>query len=148
MVLAIASVGCSSDSGTSGTTGGNQLTAARAAVVSQINQLRAAASLPALTEWTAEESCADGEAQTDAAADSSYKAFGSCGEAAENECQNYPSTSEVATGCAVQMWAEGPGDFSTHGDYTNMSNTTYHKVAIGFATTSTGTYWAIMAFAP
>lgn len=141
--------GCSSGSDSTGTTGADSVATARSQVVARINQLRATVSLPALTEWTAQAGCADTQAHTDAAANASHTAFGTCQEAAQNECPGWPAMSQIAATCVEQMWNEGPGaDFNTHGHYINMTSTSYHKVAVGFYTTSTGTVWALMNFAP
>ncbi len=139
---------CSSGTGTTGTTGTDSLTTTRTQVVARINQLRADSSLPALTEWTAGETCANGEASADAAANQVHSTFGNCGESAQNECPAWTALAQLATGCVQTMWNEGPGDFSTHGDYTNMASATYTRVAVGIALTSSGTVWSVLNFAP
>jgi hypothetical protein len=142
---------CSSSTGTTGTTGGgtDTVSAARTQVVAKINQLRATSALPALTEWTAGETCANGEAAADAAANQAHSTFGNCGESAQNECPGWPALAQLSTGCVQTMWNEGPGsDFSLHGDYTNIASTTYTKVAVGITLTSSGTVWSVLNFSP
>lgn len=103
----------SSGSGSSGGTedAGDPLAAARAQCVQIINQDRATLSPPSppLTEATSEESCVDGQAQADYAANTPHAAFGQCQEYAQDECPGWPGPpSSIMTGCLAQMWAEGP----------------------------------------
>jgi hypothetical protein len=44
------------------------------------------------------------------------------------------------------MWNEGPGSFSGHGHYINMSSSTYTQVACGFYVMSDGHVWANQNF--
>ena len=138
--------------GTSGAagTGADPYAAARQACVDKINAFRATLSLAPLTRWTAEESCTDGEAQSDSQSGMAHGAFGACKESAQDECPGWASVDSIAGGtksCLDQMWAEGPGtDFSTHGHYINMSNPKYKMVACGYATTSAGKIWAAQDF--
>lgn len=123
--------------------------ATRTNVVSRINELRASIGLPALTQWTDGEACADEQAKADSESGQPHGAFGRCEETAQNECPNWPNAESIASGCLQAMWNEGPGDdYSTHGHYINMTNTSYHKVAVGFYTTPLGGVWAVMNFAP
>jgi len=140
--------GCDSKGGTTTTPPADSLATTRTQAVARINQFRATLSLPALTEWSAGESCANGQAQADNAAGTTHSTFGTCGESAQNECPAWPALSQVVTGCLPAMWNEGPGsDFATHGDYTNMASTTYTKVAVGIYLTPSNTVWAAMNFA-
>jgi hypothetical protein len=132
---------CGDNGGSSTTTSGDTLQTGRTAVLAHINQLRTAGSLPALTEWTAEESCADGQAHSDFTANASHATFGNCSESAQSECPTWASVSQAADQCVQQMWNEGPGSVTTHGDYLNLSSTTYTKAAIGIYTSSGGSTW-------
>jgi hypothetical protein len=140
-------VGCDSSSSMTTAPGADSVAVARTQAVAHINQLRATLALPALTEWTAGESCADGQAQADNAAGTTHSAFGTCGEFAQDECPDWPALSQVVAGCMQTFWNEGPGsDFTTHGDYTNMASTTYTKVAVGIYLTPSHTVWAVINF--
>jgi hypothetical protein len=117
--------------------------------VDYINKKRATLGLPAYARWSAEESCADGQAQADSQSGTAHSAFGHCGEFAQNECPGWPGPPEsMITGCLDMMWAEGPGsDFNAHGHYINMSSTQYTMVACGFYTMADGkTVWAAQDF--
>jgi hypothetical protein len=128
---------------------GDPYAEARRETVQRINQLRATLALPPLDLWTAASGCSDAQAEADAGSGTAHSAFGQCNESAQNECPGWPSTSQIAAGCLDLMWAEGPGsDFATHGHYINMTNTSYHKVSVGFFTTSNHQVWAVMDFAP
>lgn len=145
-----AGLGCGGD-GTSGAGGGgagSQASTAAQLCVDTINEYRASIGLPDYQRWTAEESCADGQAASDAASGTAHGAFGSCGESAQNECPGWPGPPEsMITGCLDLMWAEGPGaDFATHGHYINMSSTSYTKVACGFHVLPNGDVWAVQDF--
>ena len=126
---------------------GGVLEAARQACVDKINAFRATLNLAALTRWTADESCADGQAKADSQANVAHSAFGTCSESAQDECPGWPSVASIAggsTSCLDQMWAEGPGtDYSKHGHYINMSNPAYKQVACGYYTTPAGKVWAV-----
>lgn len=116
--------------------------------VKVINDFRATLSLPPYTRWSTEESCASQEAAMDAASDTVHDTEGTCTEDAQNECPGWagPTTSMI-TPCLDRMWAEGPGtDLSTHGNYLNLSSTTYTMVACGFKTVADGTTWATQDF--
>ena len=135
--------------GGGGTGAGDTYAADRTLCVDTINQYRATIGLPAYTEWTDGESCADGEAKSDSSTGKAHGAFGTCNENAQDECPGWPG-SDVATslkGCLQQMWNEGPGtDFSTHGHYINMSSKQYSQVACGFFVTTDGSLWAVQNF--
>ena len=149
VVLACASfaLGCSSSSGDSGS-GDDPYAEARTACVDKINAYRATLSLPPYAGWSAESTCADGQAQSDSASGTAHGAFTKCGESAQNECPGWPGPPDsIVQNCLAQMWAEGPGsDFSAHGHYINMSSTSYTSVACGFYQTSGGSYWAVQDF--
>lgn len=138
MILSVPLAGC----------GGDEFSQAREDCVDTINNYRATLKLPAYTRWDAEESCADGQAGKDAAADTPHSAFGACGELAQNECPGWPGPPDtMITECLAEMWAEGPGtDFSTHGHYINMTSTSYTMVACGFSVQSDGSVWAAQDF--
>jgi Cysteine-rich secretory protein family len=116
--------------------------------VDTINMYRATLGLAPYARWTAEETCADGQAQSDSQTGTAHGAFGKCSEFAQNECSGWPNPPDKAiTGCLQAMWNEGPGaDFNTHGHYINMSSTKYTQVACGFYTTSAGKIWAVQDF--
>ena len=104
--------------------------------------------LPPYQRWSAEESCADGQAKSDSQSGTAHGAFGQCTENAQNECPGWPGPpDQMIPQCLAMMWAEGPGtDFSKHGHYINMSSTQYTKVACGFYTLRDGTVWAVQDF--
>jgi hypothetical protein len=117
--------------------------------IDKINEYRATLSLPPYIRDPSKESCADGEAKTDALANTAHSAFGSCSEYAQNECPGYPSSdmSGSLDGCLAQMWAEGPGtDFSKHGHYINMTSTSYTHAFCGFYDVGDGTFWGAQDF--
>ena len=116
--------------------------------VDTINSYRAQNGLPAYKRWTGEESCADGQAQSDSQTNTAHGAFTKCTENAQNECPGWPGpAATMIPQCLAMMWAEGPGtDFTTHGHYINMSSTQYTEVACGFYTMSDGTVWAVQDF--
>ncbi len=116
--------------------------------VDTINNYRATLGLPPYARWNAEETCADGQAQSDSQTGTAHGAFGKCGEFAQNECPGWPNPPDKAiTGCLQAMWNEGPGaDFSAHGHYINMSSTKYTQVACGFYTTAAGKIWSVQDF--
>jgi cysteine-rich secretory family protein len=139
--------------GAAGTTGAagsmagvDPYAAARQACVDKINMFRATLGLAALTRWTAEEACTDGEAKSDSESGTAHGAFSACTELAQDECPGWPSVDAIAGGtksCLDQMWAEGPGTpYEAHGHYINMSNPKYTTVACGYYTTPDGKIWA------
>jgi hypothetical protein len=132
--------GCSGGSGTYRT--------AATLCLETINGYRASVGLPALSDWTEKEGCADGQAERDAGSGDPHGAFGSCGESAQNECPDWPGPPESAiVPCLGMMWEEGPGtDYSRHGHYLNMTNPSYTKVACGFHEKGDGTVWAVQDF--
>ncbi len=116
--------------------------------VDTINNYRKTLGLPPYARFNAEESCADGQAQSDSQSGTAHGAFGQCSDSAQNECPGWPGPpSSMITQCLAMMWAEGPGsDFSAHGHYINMSSTQYTQVACGFYTLSNGSVWAVQDF--
>jgi hypothetical protein len=136
--------GASGSSGSGGTGAGNP----EQLCVDTINMYRATLGLPPYTRWTAQETCADGQSQSDSMTGTAHGAFGKCTENAQNECPGWPQPIEKAiTGCLQAMWNEGPGsDFNTHGHYINMSSTKYTQVACGFYTTAAGKIWSVQDF--
>ncbi len=141
---------CTSQPATTSSTssGTGDVEQARHDCVAAINADRATLGLPPYAEWTAEETCTDGQAQADAASNTPHSAFGMCTESAQNECPGWPGPPDsMITQCLAMMWAEGPGsDFSTHGHYINMSSTSYTMVSCGFYTLSDGSVWATQDF--
>ena len=151
VACAVALVACSSDPSSTNDGGGGGDAgdgSAEQLCVDTINQYRATLGLPAYQRWSAEESCADGQAQSDSQSGTAHGAFGKCGESAQNECPGWPGPpGTMIPQCLAMMWAEGPGtDFTTHGHYINMSSTQYTKVACGFYTLPDGSVWAVQDF--
>lgn len=108
-----------------------------------INKYRATKGLSALTRWESQESCSDGEAESDSKSGKAHGAFTTCTEMAQNECPNSPgSVSENLPECLADMWAEGPGG----GHYDNMTSTKYTKVACGIHVLSSGDFWSVQNF--
>ncbi|WP_437575931.1 CAP domain-containing protein [Sorangium sp. So ce887] len=137
-----------SGGGGNGGSGGGGSTGAAQLCVDTINQHRATLGLPPLARWSEEESCSDGESESDGNANKPHGAFGKCGERAQNECPGWGGPPEsMIVPCLQLMWDEGPGeDFNAHGHYLNMSNTEYTKVACGFHTFPDGSVWAVQNF--
>jgi hypothetical protein len=155
LTLAVACVlatlpGCGKSGKTSPTapTAADPVATARAQAYARINALRASASLPALATWADGEACANTAAQTDCLANAPHTSFTSCGESGQNDARGWTSVTQIPTEALQAMWDEGPGDFSTHGDYLNLASTSYHKVAVGIYTGSPGNVWAVLNFAP
>jgi hypothetical protein len=117
--------------------------------VDRINQFRwECQCLPPLMRWTDAETCSDEQSGNDQMTGAAHGNFGACGEGAQNTCPNWPSESDVVTGCLQAMWDEGPGEpFEAHGHYINMSNPGYSKVACGFFSSDQGV-WANQNFSP
>lgn len=147
-------LGCSSNSSTTpdGAGGGSvdmsQFASAAQICTDTINQYRATLKLAAYTKWTAEESCAGGQAEADSVSGTPHSAFTKCSESAQDECPGWPGPPEqMIPQCLAAMWAEGPGsDFSKHGHYINMSNASYTSVACGFYVLPNGSVWAAQDF--
>jgi hypothetical protein len=131
--------------------GSSEIEAARALCVQIINADRATLSPPAapLTEYIAQDSCADREAQEDEAANRGHASFGLCKEQAQDECPGYAgSLTSVVTKCLAQMWAEGPPPAGQDNHWLNMSNPRFTKVACGYYQTPSGSWWAPQNFWP
>lgn len=124
--------GCGSDDSDSG--GSDPYAAARQLCLETTNGYRAQTGAAPLTRATSQESCTDGEAESDFASGKPHGAFGSCKESAQNECPHWSGTpEEVVKNCLEMMFQEGPGEpYSDHGHYINMTNTSYKQVACGF----------------
>jgi hypothetical protein len=115
--------------------------------VERINAMRATLDLSPLEQWISGERCADEQARDDSRTGIAHSAFGSCGESAQNECPGWPSTESIIDDCLQLMWDEGPGeDYSAHGHYINMTNSSYTRVVCGFHETSSGEVWGIQNF--
>ena len=115
------------------------------ACVDHINLLRATKGLPPLGRWTANEACADAQAQSDSQTGQAHGAFSTCPNMAQNECPHWSAltgANGIVPGCLDLMWAEGPGG----GHYDNMTRPGYTQVACGFYTTSGGEVWAVQDF--
>lgn len=141
--------GSSGDDGTGGEEPGDDVTTAPATgsaaeiCVATINQYRKTKGLPPYARWTEKESCADGEAKSDAASKKPHGAFGKCEEFGQNECPGWPGPADtMIPQCLKSMWAEGPGG----GHYDAMAGKQYTKVACGFATASDGAIWSVQNF--
>lgn len=137
--------------GGSGGAGGtnNDVEAARASCVAITNGYRQQVGVsPALERWSAQETCADSQAQSDSQTGTAHGAFGDCTERAQNECPGWGGDlSKVVTDCLAMMFAEGPGEpYSEHGHYLNMTNTAYTKLACGIYKTAAGKWWLIQDF--
>lgn len=140
-----------SSSGSSGTTSGGSSggevvgsgETANELCWSTINEYRKRDGLVPLERWTDGESCADGEAKSDADSGRAHGAFPRCGELAQNECPGTPGPPEEGIPkCLAMMWAEGPGG----GHHDNMATTKYTKVACGVFVTARGAIWSVQNF--
>ncbi len=130
----------SSSSGASGSSGA---TTPASICVATINEYRHQQGLPAYTEWTAIESCSDGEAKSDGSTNSPHGAFPGCGESAQNECPSWPGpASNGIVKCLDYMWSLGPGE----GHHDNMASRTWTKAACGFYTLPNGSFWSVQNF--
>lgn len=150
LLLGFLLAGCGDDGSGGGSGGGSSndtYATERQACVGRINGFRAGIGLGAYARWTAQESCADGQASSDGQTGTAHGAFGDCSEMAQNECPGWGSLDEVIGGCLQMMWDEGPGqDFQLHGHYINMSSSKYTKVACGFSVMQNGSVWAVQDF--
>lgn len=135
-----------SSSGDEGTSSGAIDTPSGSAAeicVATINEYRQKKGLAPYARWTEQESCADGEAKSDATTNRAHGAFGKCQEFAQNECPGWPGPAgTMIPDCLKAMWAEGPGG----GHYEAMASTKYTKVACGFGTAGSGTIWSVQNF--
>ena len=138
----------------------DQLEAARAACIDEINRLRATKGRAAYSRWRSGESCADGQVSSDEGSGTPHGAFNggnTCGAFGQNECLGQGVAGIV--GCLDDMWAEKdqPGcagcdacadafdpncpncDFfgdqtgDTCGHYVNMSANYFTMAACGFS---------------
>ncbi len=131
------------DAGSSGNTGNPGPSSAEQTCVDQINAYRKTVGSPALTRWTAEEKCSDGQAQSDSKSGSAHGAFGTCSEMGQNECPGWPGPAgDMIPSCLKMMWGEGPGG----GHYENMKAARYTQVSCGFYTLADGSVWAVQNF--
>jgi len=129
--------GSSSGAGSSGTGSAAEI------CVATINDFRLSLGLAPYARWTETESCADGEATTDASTNRPHGAFGKCQEFGQNECPGRPGPAEkMIPECLKDMWGEGPGG----GHYEQMASKKYTKVACGFGTAANGEIWALQNF--
>ncbi len=146
VLVGVTLLGCSSGGDSSGASS-DALAGSRAACVDGINAYRATLGLPPYAAWTEQSTCSDQEAASDSQTGKAHGAFGKCTEMAQNECPGWPGPPDTMIGgCLKMMWAEGPGDFSAHGHYINMSSTKYTKVACGFFQTADGKWWSVQNF--
>jgi hypothetical protein len=160
-VLACSLFACSDDSGTGALRGNSELnddeadresgSAAPTASGSTpselcfntINAYREQAGLPAYARWTTAETCADGQAKSDASSGRAHGAFTRCDELAQNECPGTRGTpTKALPACLRAMWNEGPGG----GHHDAMASTKYTKVACGVFATSSGATWSVQNF--
>ncbi len=116
--------------------------------VDTINQYRASIGVAPLARWSDAEACVEDQGFADSESGVPHSAFGQCSEWAQDECPDWPGPPDQMIGnCLAVMWAEGPGQpYSQHGHYINMSNSSYTKVACGFAVLSDGRVWAVQDF--
>jgi hypothetical protein len=144
--------GCGGDEGGDTNPGAknpdNAFDSAAQLCVDTINDYRESESLPPYERWLDQETCSNGEAESDSKSGQPHGAFGDCGEFAQNECPGWGGKpEEMITECLAGMWAEGPGDFNDgHGHYINMSSKDYTTVACGFFVTDSGAVWAVQNF--
>jgi Cysteine-rich secretory protein family len=123
------------------------LDALRARCVQRTNEFRAGARAAPLVRRPDREACSDAQAQSDGATGSAHGAFGRCQESAQNECPGWPGPLDQAIDkCLAQMFAEGPGTFTGHGHYLNMTEPTYRGVACGISALSNGQFWIVQDF--
>lgn len=152
--LAITLIGCGADDSTSSPKAPPLLLSASldSFCVRSINTYRSTLSLPALQIWSDSQSCFARQARDDAASGKAHSHFGACTERAQNTCPGWNSADNdsarriVLGSCLRSMWNEGPGsDYSKHGHYINMTNTSYTKVGCGFHQ-GDGSLWVNMDF--
>jgi hypothetical protein len=111
--------------------------------VNIINEYRAEDGLPPYTRWAEGETCADGQAKSDADTNDPHGAFGRCKESGQNECPGRPGPPEkMIEGCLAAMWAQGPGE----GHHDMMASTKWKSVACGFHTTAKGSVWSVQNY--
>jgi hypothetical protein len=123
------------------------LDALRTRCLQRTNEYRARVSAPPLIRRPDREACGDTEAQSDGATNRAHGAFGHCQESAQNECPGWPGPLEQTIDqCLAQMFAEGPGPFSGHGHYLNMTDPSYRGVACGITTLPNGQIWIVQDF--
>ena len=146
--------GASADGGATGATGNAGEDGPQQDCVDRINELRATLSLPPLARWTEAEDCSNQQSADDQAGGGAHGNFNACGESAQNTCPDWPTVSDVLSGCLDQMWAEGPPPsgscdgacFQMHGHFINMSSKGYTKVACGFHDDGQGRVWSNQNF--
>jgi hypothetical protein len=127
--------------------------------VARVNQFRACACLPPLTQWKDGEACATQDATYDAqhqadGAHAGFKANICSAGSAQDECPGWGTNTQVISGCLQQMFNEGPPPmnpcsgtcYQQHGHFINMTNTRYTSVACGFFTNTDGKIWAVQNF--
>jgi len=139
------SSGSSGDEGSSGSSGDVNASGGTLSELcfNTINEYRKQKSLPPLTRWTAGESCAEGQAKSDAETNKPHGSFPRCGEFAQNECPGNPGPTESSIkSCLNLMWKEGPGG----GHYDNMASTKWKQAACGIYVTPKGAVWAVQNF--
>jgi hypothetical protein len=130
-------------SGTSGTTTPGAGGTAASICVATINEYRKTKGLPPYAAWTEGETCADGEAKSDASTGKAHGAFGKCQEFAQNECPGWAGPADtMIPQCLKAMWGEGPGG----GHYEAMASKKYTKVACGFSAATGSAIWSVQNF--
>ena len=115
--------------------------------IEEINRFRAKVGEAPLARWSEAESCASEQSLKDHLSRIAHGAFGSCGEAGQNECPGWgggwrgdPRT--VIRECLQAMWDEGPGG----GHYENIKYHSWKKVACGFYQDGSGWVTAVQDF--
>ena len=125
--------------------------------VDQINQFRwQCQCLPPLQRWTEAEVCTDQMAQNDYETQTANAGFAAriCAPSgpAENECAGWVSLESVTQGapggesCLALMWHEVDSPSGEQGDYLNMSDDSYTKVACGIYVAPDGEVWALQNY--
>jgi len=120
----------------------------RARCVQQTNAFRARLNLSQLVQRVDKETCADVDAQGDAATGKAHGGSGHCGFRAQNECPGWAGNNDhVVSECLNMMFAEGPGEpYAEHGHYINMTRPHYTGVACGFFRAANGKLWVVQNF--
>ena len=143
MVFA-ALIGCGSDSGTQAPISPDLDSPSRRSLldsvcVDQVNTDRASLTLVPLRDWKDSVDCFTRQAELDDAGGVAHSHMGMCSETAQNTCPGWSSDTSLPNqirtikSCVAAMWAEGPGsDYSKHGHYINMTQTSYTRVGCGF----------------
>lgn len=130
----------------------------RQAFLKKINEYRATIGLRALSKWKDGENCADYEAKQDSEPNKPHDSMNTrnapCKEVAQSTCPRYPSIENAYSTCLPSMWKEGPPPlqpcvgscYAKYGNYINIANKNYTKVAVGIYRTSDNKVWINLNF--